>query len=58
MRPIVNTVFTLMCHTNAPLQTKSDMEIDEDDDEETENMFTCASQVTTIPRQTTKPILI
>jgi len=45
MRPIVNTVFTLMCHTNTPLQTKSDMEIEEDDDEETENMFTCASQV-------------
>jgi hypothetical protein len=40
-----------MCHSNAPLQTKSDMEIQEDfgedaaNDADTENLFTCATQV-------------
>lgn len=35
-----------MCNSNAPLQTKSDMEIDDDDDEEnSENLFTCSTQV-------------
>jgi hypothetical protein len=51
MRPIVSTIFTVMCHSNAPLQTKSDMEIQEDfgddaaNDADTENLFTCATQV-------------
>jgi hypothetical protein len=46
MRPIVNCVFNLMCQLNSPLQTKSDLEIEEDSgDDDTENIFTCATQV-------------
>lgn len=49
MRPIVSTIFTIMCHSNAPLQTKSDMETEDDEenggDLDTENLFTCATQV-------------
>ena len=49
MRPIVSSIFTVMCNSNAPLQTKSDMEIqdgdDRSDDVDTENLFTCATQV-------------
>jgi hypothetical protein len=48
MRPIVNTIFTIMCHSNAPLQTKTDMEVEDENDDndgETENLFTCATQV-------------
>lgn len=51
IRPIVNTVFTIMCNSSDPLQTKSDIEIDMLDDgeektiDDTENIFTAATQV-------------
>ena len=50
MRPIVRTIFSIMCHSNAPLQTKSDMEVEDENDHDdsgadTENLFTCATQV-------------
>ncbi|CAF0848327.1 unnamed protein product [Brachionus calyciflorus] len=52
IRPIVNAVFAIMCQSNDPLQTKSDIEIDMLDDgdekeivDDTENIFTAATQV-------------
>jgi hypothetical protein len=55
IRPIINSVFSIMCVSKDPLQTKSDIEIDlldgdVDDKEEApvdelENVFTGATQV-------------
>lgn len=51
IRPIVSSVFTIMCQSSDPLQTKSDIEIDMLDDgeekgvDDTENIFTAATQV-------------
>ena len=53
IKPIVNSIFTIMCLSEDPLQTKSNVEVDlledEDNDEEhiddTENLFTSATQV-------------
>ena len=55
IRPIINSVFNIMCMSKDPLQTKSNVEIDlldSDTDEsgevnvdESENIFTAATQV-------------
>ena len=55
IQPIVHAIFTIMCQSSDPLQTKSDLEIemlddgDENEDEQfvddAENLFTAATQV-------------
>jgi hypothetical protein len=51
IRPIINTVFLIMCQSSDPLQTKSDNDIDLADEpeeahfDETENLFTSATHV-------------
>ncbi len=53
IRPIVTSVFALMCTSSDPLQTKSDTQVDlvndDENDEnhvdETENLFTAATEV-------------
>ncbi len=51
IKPIVSAVFSIMCKSDDPLQTKSNIEtmLEEDDDDEhvddTENLFTNSTQV-------------
>lgn len=52
IRPIVSAVFTIMCKSEHPLQTKSnietmleDIDADDEDVDDTENLFTNATQV-------------
>ena len=53
IKPIVHSIFTIMCLSEDPLQTRSNVEVDilEDEDNEdenvddTENLFTSATQV-------------
>lgn len=54
IKPIVNAAFMIMCHSNDPLHTKcninlellEDEKTDEEDVDDSENMFSAASQVT------------
>ena len=51
LRPIVSTVFSVMCQSEQPLQTKSNVEIEllgegiDENVDDTENLFTAATQV-------------
>jgi hypothetical protein len=52
IKPILNTVFNIMCTSDDPLQTKSNIETmlednnDEEEVDDTENLFTNSTQVT------------